>query len=104
MAGDSSHPFVLDREAFDALGTETVKILGAYLRALPNEPVDRVVPQDVRQRLPSLGNPTRSMIQRPRLFMRKMAEWSKPSNPQSMVLATASASSAIGAGGELTQP
>jgi glutamate/tyrosine decarboxylase-like PLP-dependent enzyme len=57
MAGNSRHPFVLDREAFDTLGAETVKMLGAYLRALPDEPVDRVVPRDVRQRLIALPLP-----------------------------------------------
>lgn len=57
MARDSRHPFVLDRDAFDALGNETVRMLGAYLRALPDEPVDRVVPKDVRQRLISLPLP-----------------------------------------------
>jgi len=57
MAGDSRHPFVRDRDAFDALGSETVRMLGAYLRALPSEPVDRVVPKDVRRRLISLPLP-----------------------------------------------
>jgi glutamate/tyrosine decarboxylase-like PLP-dependent enzyme len=57
MAGESGHPFVRDREAFDALGIETVKMLGAYLRALPNEPVDRIVPEEVRRKLVSLPLP-----------------------------------------------
>ncbi len=57
MARDSRHPFALDRDAFDALGNEAVRMLGAYLRALPDEPVDRVVPQDVRRRLISLPLP-----------------------------------------------
>ncbi|WP_119301382.1 pyridoxal phosphate-dependent decarboxylase family protein [Dongia deserti] len=57
MVGDSRHPFVLDRERFDALGTETIKMLASYLRALPNEPVDRIVPEEVRQRLISLPLP-----------------------------------------------
>jgi glutamate/tyrosine decarboxylase-like PLP-dependent enzyme len=51
------HPFVSDRDAFDALGERTVRMLGAYLRALPNEPVDRVVPQEVRRRLSALPLP-----------------------------------------------
>ncbi len=59
MAGDSRHPFVLDREAFEVLGAETIRMLGGYLRALPNEPVDRTVPKDVRQRLMSLPLPER---------------------------------------------
>jgi glutamate/tyrosine decarboxylase-like PLP-dependent enzyme len=57
MAAGPKHPFVSDREAFDALGGETVRMLGAFLRALPGEPVDRVVPREVRQRLISLPLP-----------------------------------------------
>ena len=57
MASESKHPFVQDRDAFDALGSEAVRMLGAYLRALPDQPVDRVVPKDVRQRLISLPLP-----------------------------------------------
>lgn len=57
MAGNSEHPFSRDRDAFDALGSETVRMLGAYLRALPGEPVDRAVPKDVRQRLVALPLP-----------------------------------------------
>jgi glutamate/tyrosine decarboxylase-like PLP-dependent enzyme len=45
------HPFAKDRENFDALGTRTVEMLGEFLRALPSQPVDRVVPEDVRRRL-----------------------------------------------------
>ena len=44
----AKHPFVSDRDAFEALGERTVRMLGAYLRDLPDEPVDRVVPKDVR--------------------------------------------------------
>jgi hypothetical protein len=33
-------------------------------------------PVSRRHRLPSAGNPTRSMIQRPTLAIRKSAEWS----------------------------
>ena len=57
MSSDSSHPFAQDRARFDALGARTVELLSAYLRALPDQPVDRVVPQDVRQRLMSLPLP-----------------------------------------------
>ena len=53
----AKHPFVSDRDAFEALGERTVRMLGAYLRALPDEPVDRVVPKEVRQRLISLPLP-----------------------------------------------
>ena len=51
------HPFVKDREDFDRLGARAIRMLGDYLRALPAEPVDRVVPKDVRQRLISLPLP-----------------------------------------------
>jgi glutamate/tyrosine decarboxylase-like PLP-dependent enzyme len=57
MATGSRHPFAQDREGFDALGGETIRMLGAYLRALPDKPVDRVVPKEVRQRLISLPLP-----------------------------------------------
>ena len=53
----AKHPFVSDRDAFEALGERTVRMLGSYLRALPDEPVDRVVPKDVRQRLIALPLP-----------------------------------------------
>ena len=53
----AKHPFVSDREAFDALGKRTVQMLDDYMRALPVEPVDRVVPKDVRERLISLPLP-----------------------------------------------
>ncbi len=51
------HPFVKDREDFDRLGARTVEMLGEYLRALPGQPVDRLVPDDVRRRLMSLPMP-----------------------------------------------
>jgi len=50
----AKHPFVSDRDAFEALGERTIRMLGRYLRALPEEPVDRVVPRAVRQTLISL--------------------------------------------------
>jgi aromatic-L-amino-acid/L-tryptophan decarboxylase len=57
MTTKSSHPFAQDRARFDALGARTVEMLGAYLRALPDQPVDRVVPPEVRRRLMSLPLP-----------------------------------------------
>ena len=51
------NPFVSDRDAFEALGERTVRMLGSYLRALPDEPVERMVPTDVRQRLIALPLP-----------------------------------------------
>jgi aromatic-L-amino-acid decarboxylase len=53
----AKHPFVSDRDAFEALGERTIRMLGAYLRDLPKEPVDRVVPKAVRQTLISLPLP-----------------------------------------------
>jgi glutamate/tyrosine decarboxylase-like PLP-dependent enzyme len=51
------HPFAQDRAGFDALGTRTMEMLGRYMRELPDQPADRVVPKDVRQRLISLPLP-----------------------------------------------
>ncbi len=51
------HPFVRDREGFDELGARAVEMLAEYLRSLPGQPVDRVVPGDVRRRLMSLPLP-----------------------------------------------
>lgn len=51
------HPFVEDRAAFEVLGARTIAMLGEYLRALPAQPVDRVVPEEVRRRLMSLPLP-----------------------------------------------
>ncbi len=55
--GPGMHPFTQDREEFDRLGARTVEMLGEYLRALPAQPVDRVVPDAVRRRLMSLPMP-----------------------------------------------
>lgn len=55
------HPFVKDREDFDRLGTRTMEMLGEYLRGLPAQPVDRVVPEEVRRRLMSLPLPDLGM-------------------------------------------
>lgn len=57
MNSDAEHPFANDRDDFDALGAQTVKMLGDYLRALPTEPVGRSVPADVRRRLMALPLP-----------------------------------------------
>jgi aromatic-L-amino-acid/L-tryptophan decarboxylase len=59
MSKTPSHPFVQDRADFDALGNRTIEMLGAYLRNLPDEPVDRVVPAEVRRRLIALPLPER---------------------------------------------
>jgi glutamate/tyrosine decarboxylase-like PLP-dependent enzyme len=55
------HPFAQDREDFDRLGARTVEMLGEYLRALPRQPVDRVVPDAVRRRLMSQPLPERGL-------------------------------------------
>ena len=57
MTRQLPHPFVADRAEFDALGARVAAMLGEYLRALPTQPVDRVVPQDVRRRLTSVPLP-----------------------------------------------
>lgn len=51
------HPFTEDRVEFDHLGARAIELMGEYLRALPVQPVDRVVPGDVRYRLMSLPLP-----------------------------------------------
>lgn len=55
------HPFAKDRADFDALGARTIEMLGEYLRALPSQPVDRVVPEAVRRRLMSLPLPEQGL-------------------------------------------
>jgi aromatic-L-amino-acid/L-tryptophan decarboxylase len=55
--GLAVHPFVTDRVNFDLLGARTIEMLGEYLRVLPAQPVDRVVPEEVRRRLMSLPLP-----------------------------------------------
>jgi aromatic-L-amino-acid decarboxylase len=57
MAKPPLHPFAQDRADFDALGARATAMLGEYLRALPDQPVDRVVPPEVRRRLVSLPLP-----------------------------------------------
>jgi len=53
MTQTSMHPFAEDRRDFDRLGARTAAMIGEYLRNLPVQPVDRVVPADVRRRLMS---------------------------------------------------
>src|SRR5688572_7113944 len=57
MTEKPPHPFAEDRADFDQLGARAVSMLGEYLRDLPDQPVDRVVPTDVRLRLMSLPLP-----------------------------------------------
>jgi len=53
MTQSSIHPFAEDRKDFDRLGARTAAMIGEYLRNLPAQPVDRVVPPEVRRRLMS---------------------------------------------------
>lgn len=55
------HPFARDREDFDRLGARTVEMLGEFLRGLPAQPVDRVIPEDIRRRLMSMPLPEEGM-------------------------------------------
>ena len=57
MTEQAAHPFAEDRADFDQLGARAIAMLGEYLRDLPDQPVDRVVPTDVRLRLMSLPLP-----------------------------------------------
>lgn len=74
------HPFTQDREDFDRLGTHTVEMLGEYLRALPAQPVDPVVPGDVRRRLMSLPLPEEGMAPEEMLefLRREILPWPNP--------------------------
>lgn len=47
MTQSSIHPFAEDRKDFDRLGARTAAMIGEYLRNLPAQPVDRVVPPEV---------------------------------------------------------
>jgi len=53
MTQSSMHPFAEDRKDFDRLGARTAAMIGEYLRNLPAQPVDRVMPPEVRHRLMS---------------------------------------------------
>jgi aromatic-L-amino-acid/L-tryptophan decarboxylase len=53
MTQSSMHPFAEDRKDFGRLGARTAAMIGEYLRNLPSQPVDRVVPAEVRRRLMS---------------------------------------------------
>jgi aromatic-L-amino-acid decarboxylase len=55
------HPFAQDREDFDRLGARAIAMLGEYLRALPAQPVDRVVPDEIRRRLMTQALPEQGL-------------------------------------------
>jgi glutamate/tyrosine decarboxylase-like PLP-dependent enzyme len=57
MTQQAIHPFAKDRTEFDRLGARVAVMIGEYLRDLPAQTVDRVVPADVRRRLMSLPLP-----------------------------------------------
>jgi len=74
------HPFTRDREDFGRLGARTVEMIDEYLRALPAQPVDRVVPGDVRRRLMSLplpeqGVPPEEILE---FLRREVLPWPNP--------------------------
>jgi glutamate/tyrosine decarboxylase-like PLP-dependent enzyme len=57
MTEQAAHAFVEDRTDFDQIGVRAIEMLAEYLRNLPAQPVDRVVPREVRLRLMSLPLP-----------------------------------------------
>ena len=59
MTQQAMHPFAEDRTEFDRLGARVAVMIGEYLRDLPTQTVDRVVPAEVRQRLMSLPLPVK---------------------------------------------
>ena len=59
MTQQAMHPFAEDRMEFDRLGARVAVMIGAYLRDLPTQTVDRVVPAEVRHRLMSLPLPVK---------------------------------------------
>jgi glutamate/tyrosine decarboxylase-like PLP-dependent enzyme len=48
---NKAHPFAADRAEFSILGRRVVDLLAEYLNRLPGEPVDRIVPQEIRRQL-----------------------------------------------------
>ena len=50
-----------DRREFARLGSELMETLGDYLNSLPNETVDRIIPEEERQRLSTMPLPAEGM-------------------------------------------
>jgi aromatic-L-amino-acid/L-tryptophan decarboxylase len=80
MTRQVTHPFVEDRTEFDVLGARATTMIGEYLRALPGQPVDRVVPGEVRQRLMSLPLPEQGLASEEILefLRREIMPWPVP--------------------------
>src|SRR5271167_1536294 len=55
--GGVASPFTLDDQAFRALGHQLVDKLGAYLEALPENPVYRPLPDEVRRQIEEMQLP-----------------------------------------------
>jgi aromatic-L-amino-acid decarboxylase len=55
--GGVASPFTLDDQAFRGLGHRLVDTLGAYLEALPGEPVYRPLPEEARRRIQEMELP-----------------------------------------------
>ncbi len=55
---DIPSPFAIDGEAFRDLGHQLVDTMGAYLEALPENPVYRPLPEGVRQQIEEMELPT----------------------------------------------
>ena len=54
---DVTSPFAMDDQAFRALGYRLVDTLGAYLEALPENPVYQPLPGEVRRQIEEMGLP-----------------------------------------------
>lgn len=52
---------IQDRQEFTRLGTELMETLGEYLNNLPEDTVDRVIPEEVRRHLSSMALPDDGM-------------------------------------------
>jgi aromatic-L-amino-acid/L-tryptophan decarboxylase len=58
---DAPSPFALDDQAFRDLGHQLVDTLGAYLEALPGNPVYRPLPEEVRRQIAEMRLPADGM-------------------------------------------
>src|ERR1700748_3729860 len=55
--GDVASPFAMDDQAFRTLAYQLVDIMGAYLEALPGNPVYRPLPGEVRREIEEMELP-----------------------------------------------
>jgi aromatic-L-amino-acid/L-tryptophan decarboxylase len=58
---DAPSPFAMDDQAFRDLGHRLVDTLGAYLEALPGDPVYRPLPEEVRRQIEEMKLPAGGM-------------------------------------------